>query len=248
MKVKILQWNIFYEEKIKNIIQFLSRIRPDIACLQELTNNSEWNNYKNVSQEIAKHLKLFNIYKAAQQQRNDKGELCEFGNGIFSRFPIVQTFSKYIQKPAKTFDDYSKVGRLYLEADIQIKKDALTVGTTHTSYAKRFIHNQAKKLEADKLIRLIRRKKKRFILTGDFNSLPNSYTIENLKKYLRHCGPDTQEKTWTIKPFDYRGFKEDKLHWRIDYIFRTPDIRVISSRILKTSYSDHLPILTEIEM
>ena len=48
--------------------------------------------------------------------------------------------------------------------------------------------------------------------------------------------------------FDYKDFKETKLRWRLDYVFASKDIRVIRSKIIKTKFSDHLPILVEFEM
>lgn len=36
MRIKILQWNIWYEEKPENIVKTVQEIKPDIFCLQEL--------------------------------------------------------------------------------------------------------------------------------------------------------------------------------------------------------------------
>ena len=80
------------------------------------------------------------------------------------------------------------------------------------------------------------------------NIAPNSESIRQIEKYLVQCGPDYQEPTWTTKPFSYKGFEEDKLRWRLDYAFTTRDVKVINSEIINTEYSDHLPILIEIEV
>ena len=63
-----------------------------------------------------------------------------------------------------------------------------------------------------------------------------------------NLGPDYHEKTWTTKPFSYNGFSENSLNWRLDFVFGTKDIKVISSEIIKTDLSDHLPILIKIEI
>ena len=124
----------------------------------------------------------------------------------------------------------------------------LTVGTAHVSYSHRFEITDRKIMEVNKLIKILKKNKKMFVFTGDMNSTPDSYTIKQLEKILKNCGPDGYQKTWTTKPFDYKDFKETKLRWRLDYVFASKDIRVIRSKIIKTKFSDHLPILVEFEM
>ena len=37
MIIRLLQWNIWYKEKITNIVKTLKQLNPDIICMQELT-------------------------------------------------------------------------------------------------------------------------------------------------------------------------------------------------------------------
>lgn len=87
-----------------------------------------------------------------------------------------------------------------------------------------------------------------FVFTGDLNLSPDSRFLKYIEKYVKNCGPAYDEHTWTTKPFSYNGFEEDELRWRLDYVFATQDIVVLSSEIIQTNYSDHLPILVEIEV
>ncbi|MEI6237127.1 MAG: endonuclease/exonuclease/phosphatase family protein, partial [Candidatus Saccharibacteria bacterium] len=87
---------------------------------------------------------------------------------------------------------------------------------------------------------------KRFIIAGDFNAPPHSCIIKKFMAKYQNLGPDFKQKTWTTKPFKYNGFEENNLKWRLDYIFGTKDIRLIESKILKTEFSDHLPIYSVI--
>ncbi|MGC9599478.1 MAG: endonuclease/exonuclease/phosphatase family protein [Minisyncoccia bacterium] len=249
MHIKILQWNVWNEEGVGNIIRFVKKVNPDIACFQELVVGGKWNKYEDVPKKIANELHFYYAFFPAQKQPNEKGEQFPFGNGIFSRFPIKAVFSRHVQKEMPYTGNYSTLGRIYGEVRVAVPgKRALVVGTTHTSYTKRFVTTPAKRKEADALLSILRRKKRNFIFTGDLNASPRSYTIENIQRYLKHCGPDFRENTWTTKPFDYRGFRETKLRWRLDYVFATKDVKVLSSRIPKTKYSDHLPILLEIDV
>ena len=85
-------------------------------------------------------------------------------------------------------------------------------------------------------------------MSGDFNVTENSNLIKNLAHHLQNAGPDYSHKTWTTKPFSYLGFETDKLNYRLDYVFATPDINIVSAKILNTEYSDHLPILIEFKI
>ena len=91
-------------------------------------------------------------------------------------------------------------------------------------------------------------KKRNFVFTGDLNAPPGTPTIDKVSEHLANVGPDFTEKTWTTKPFSYDGFEEMKLNWRLDYIFATKDIETISTEVLKTAYSDHLPVQAKIKV
>jgi endonuclease/exonuclease/phosphatase family metal-dependent hydrolase len=44
------------------------------------------------------------------------------------------------------------------------------------------------------------------------------------------------------------GFEENELNRRLDYVFASKNFKVISSEIISTDFSDHLPILVELEI
>lgn len=243
MNIRLLQWNIWYKEKIENIINTLKLLNPDIICLQELTIISELGHYIDKGEAIKDKLNMHHYFEIAQTK--DKLSKRSQGNAIFSKHKIKNKYNSFIQKQANDQPDASSEGRVYIEVDLDINGYLLKVGTTHMSYTKYFLHTKQKKRETDKLTNIISAKKNSYIFTGDLNSRPYSYTIRQISKYLKNCGPDIHEKTWTTKPFDYHGFKETKLNWRLDYVFCTRDIHILSSKIVNTLFSDHLPILVE---
>jgi exonuclease III len=56
MKIKILQWNIWYQENVVNILKLIEEYNPDILCFQELTFNCEYNPDIHVADYIAERL------------------------------------------------------------------------------------------------------------------------------------------------------------------------------------------------
>jgi len=245
MQIKILQWNIWNKEKIENIVKTIKEINPDIACLQELALRCKYNPcVPDTPKYVGDELKFNGFFQAAHYLPNSN-KLYAQGNGIFTRFPATKTFFKLIQKQSAEGDP-SQEGRAYMETKIKINSKEITIGTTHLSYTHKFEDTEKKRQEVNNLLAIINRKKENFVFTGDLNSTPDSYLIKKLGKLFQCCGPDYSKKTWTTKPFEHKGFKEDKLNWRLDYVFATKDVRCISSEIIKTKYSDHLPILVKI--
>jgi endonuclease/exonuclease/phosphatase family metal-dependent hydrolase len=245
MKLSVLQWNVWFDEAADNIVQLVREINADIVCLQELTTDSVINPDRDIPAEI-ESLGYDGLYTPTFERTGEKH--ISRGNGIFSKFPIAASRQIYVQREDPKFQDYRMENRTYSEVKLDINSTGLTVGTTHLSYIPKFTITNEKRKEVDKLVDAIGVNNNRFILAGDFNSMPDSYTIEQLSQILKSAGPDFSEATWTTKPFDYGEFKGDALDWRLDYVFATPDIKVLNSRIVQTKISDHLPILIEIEI
>ena len=164
-------------------------------------------------------------------------------NAILSKYPLYDKKYTYVQKPTDNKDDYSKEGRVYVEAKVKINEKELTIGTTHLSYTDGFIETEEKDKEVTNLINCI--KKDNYILTGDFNTNKTSKYIKWLEEKL--INNDTSN-TWTTKHFSYNGFTETELNWKLDYIFTSKDIKVKETKVVDTKYSDHLPILLTFEM
>lgn len=244
MKIKILQWNIWFKEEAENVIELIRKINPDILCLQELTIGSEFNNGRNVPETISKSLGIDYNFAPAHKFEDDHVQ----GNGIFSKHIFKKNLNFFITN-SKGSNDYSSEGRVCAVSQIQLSnKELITLATTHSSYSHKFIENESKSEEVKILLDFFSVQEENFLFTGDLNVSPNSKTVKLIEEKLVHCGPDYNEPTWTTKPFSYNGFEEDKLRWRLDYAFATQDIKICDARIIETKYSDHLPILLEVEV
>lgn len=242
MKLSLLQWNVLYLEKAENILQLIRTVNADILCLQELTNlDEDTNPGVNIVESISK-LGYQTYYEKTIIEPG-----FEMGNAIFSRLPFqsAQFYPTHESSGTTAYDDEN---RYYLEAALQIKNRLLYIGTAHLSYVKAFKPTEMRKIENDKFLSYVRRHNEAYIFSGDFNATPNTELIKTLANEFDNASPSFEQKTWTTKPFSYDGFEANTLDWRLDYIFCTHDIKVVSSSIVDTAYSDHLPILVEIEI
>lgn len=250
MKIKILHWNIWFQEKAENILRVVKKVDPDILCFQEVTTGSKFNDKKDVAKFIADKLNYnYNFSNSHKYEFpiTPKGEVNYGGNAIFSRFHIIKNSNFYIINP-KDSPKQKYERRTCAVSDIRIGKKIFKVATTHKSYSGGFIEDKEKINETKKLVAFFKKHPKNLIFTGDLNLESSSKSIALIEKELKHCGPDYSKPTWTTKPFLFRGFKETKLKWRLDYVFASKNIKILNSKIIKTKYSDHLPILIEIDI
>jgi endonuclease/exonuclease/phosphatase family metal-dependent hydrolase len=236
MNIKLLQWNTWYKEDIKNKTSFLKEVDADIYCLQEL--NEKDNEFQRIKSELGLEGYLGTTETIHGTQ----------GNAILSKYPILHSKNSYIKDPKEFSSNFSDEARKYIETTLDINGKELTVGTTHMSYTKAFKENDLRREESHKLLEQISKHKSSYLFSGDLNLIENSELVKTLEKKLKHAGPNYSEKTWATKEFDYGNFKVNSLDYRLDYVFTTNDIKVVNTKIVKTDYSDHLPILTEIKI
>jgi len=248
MNLTILQWNIWVKEKPENVFRLLKRVNPDIICLQELTQNYYRTNFIDTPKYLSEKLGYNYSFATAQKWPRETGDKIQ-GNGIFSRYPIINSKKHWVTPLDKNnFYDYTNEGRVVLSANIKIKDKIITVITTHLSYSDHLHETPSRIKEEDKFFKLLKNLRTDTIITGDFNLEEKSRFIDLMEHRYQHVGPDYRYKTWTTKLFDHNGFNGDRLKWRIDYIFATRDIKVIRSQTVKTVFSDHLPVLAEVDI
>jgi endonuclease/exonuclease/phosphatase family metal-dependent hydrolase len=243
MHIRLLQWNVWYKEDIEKIGATIKTVNPDIACLQELTIGFQESHPDTIAYLSAE----LGDFASFHEEMSLVAKPWVLVNAIFSRFPLGMQRKAWINETIAS-GEYDDEYRSYIETTLEIEGKSLKVANVHMSYTKGFIETERKKQETDKLYELIKDHDENFLLLGDLNALPDSFTIETLLKKLENAGPDFNEKTWTTKPFVSEDFEATSLDWRLDYIFKTPDIKVVSAEVVETDASDHLPILITIEI
>src|SRR4051794_39136051 len=129
MKITVLQWNVWYQEKADNILQALREFDADILCLQELSTDSYINPGRNLPAEIKK-LGYHAYYETALYLKSQ--EPIRFGNGIFSKTPLNATIKFYTQQASP--DRQEKEDRLYIQPKTAIDGNELIIGTVQLSW------------------------------------------------------------------------------------------------------------------
>ena len=233
-------------------VDLINRTKPDIIGLQEVVQRQ--------MTDLQKGLKEYDSYGVGRDDGKIKGEYAP----IFyrrDRFKLLQKSTFWLSKTP------DKVGSRDWDAAITriaswVLLEDLTNGQQLLFVNTHFDHRgRTARLESARLLR--RRLQSTFadhaaILSGDFNALPDAPPIAALTQESndeprwfdsrslsksRYTGPDS---TWN-------GFRAVQPGRRIDYIFVTDAVQVLSHNTIAEQRdgrfpSDHLPVVAEMEL
>jgi endonuclease/exonuclease/phosphatase family metal-dependent hydrolase len=248
MKFSLLTYNIWSGKYLDEVIKFLEDTDADVMCLQEV---GVFNAYHEESKDVDMRIKLqvafpdHNLLYAPVGKRMVEGKEESFGNAILTRFPIAFTETHHLLHSLNWTENHEEQSRNVLEAELIIGDKSFTVVTGHLTYAPKFEDTDTQIKEAEKIVEVIKDKSP-LIFAGDYNSHSNTEVFRILKDVLPN--EDAQlDNTFARHPFSYNGFNVDSLEYKIDHILGTKDVRITNAKVVDVPYSDHLPILAEID-
>lgn len=267
--LRIAHWNVarFTEWKRNNnkgsqtrlkMMDLLKEQNADVLCMQEFFSSTDpvyYNNIEYIKKELGYPYYYFSW--------DNDGYLQWVGQIIFSRYPIIDSGMIRYPKPA--------MPEALLHIDIALNKDTIRIYTTHLQsvqfqkqdYEKiqnientndgmvensRNIFSKLKRGvmrrcgQADIVKQIISTSPYPFILTGDFNDVPNSYTYftirdDNLQDAFLQSGFGVGKTFSYIAPT-----------LRIDYVFATKDFAIKQFNRIVKNYSDHYMLVTDVQL
>ena len=267
--LRVVHWNVarFIEWKRNNnkgsqtrlkMLDLIKEQNADVLCLQEFFTSADPVYYNNLGH-MLKELR----YPYYYYSRDNDGHLQWMGQIIFSRHPIVDSGLIRFPPPA--------MPEALIHADIVVNGDTIRFYTTHLqsvqfqkedfetiesiknteeeavkksrgifSKLKRGVINRGG--QADIVKKEINTSPHPYILTGDFNDVPNSYTYFTIKG-------DTMQDLFLMKGLGVgKTFSNIAPTLRIDYILTTKDFSVHQfNRIIK-NYSDHYMLVADVQL
>jgi endonuclease/exonuclease/phosphatase family metal-dependent hydrolase len=264
---RILHWNVarFTELKRNNnkgsqtrlkMMDLIKEQNADVVCLQEFFTSTDPEYYNNLSY-IMKELGYPHYYFS----RDNYSYRQWLGQVIFSRFPIVDSGMLRYPRPGQP--------EALIYTDLLVKNDTVRIYTTHLQSVQfrkkeyeqiekikntddgmiensRNIFSKLKRgvvfrsAQADIVKETISKSPHPFLLTGDFNDVPNSYTYATIR------GKELQDLFLMTGLGVGKTFSYIAPTLRIDYIFSTRDFSVKQfNRIIK-NYSDHYMLVSDV--
>lgn len=201
----------------------------DIIGLQEIRNKSETEGYDAQAKIIAHKLGFYYYFAEAIRF----GGKNPYGNALLSRYPIISAETIVIPDPKfKIYPGYYET-RCVLKAKIDVNGTILNVLVTHLGL------NPNERRKGVRTI-ISNLEKKDCVLMGDFNMKPYNKKLRPIKERLY----DTAEKFSSPK----LSFPSDHPKMKIDYIFASRDLKVLSADIPSIVSSDHRPHIATLEI
>ena len=247
MKLKIATYNIahaedeaLYRQGIKQIntdqlADFIYDQDLDICALNEVDWNCKRSEYINEAYCITKRLGERSGVKYHREFAASLvgvlGTASQYGNAIVSRYPMQNVRTIPVDVGVGMADHHEP--RAILAVDFEIDGKMLTVITTHFG-----LRDDEQDLMMDTLRKLIQGNPHPVVLLGDFNLRPTSARYAELAAMLKDTSVDSASPL---------SFPSHEPSVKIDYIFTSDSISATNVRTESVQYSDHLPLLADIE-
>lgn len=236
MQVRLMSYNtqhclnyVTREIDFDIMTETIKNCKADIIGMQEMRNiGQDEKEYKDQAGIIAKELG-FNYYFAEAIKFRGVNP---YGNALISRYPILEAETIMIPDPdPKTGDRYYET-RCVLKAKLDVG-GGLWVIVTHIGL------NDDEAVNAVKTI-MDNLEGERCVLMGDFNMQPENPIFNPIKEAMFD--------TSSLIEGEIFSFPSDKPKIKIDYIFTSNDLKVLSADIPQVVSSDHCPHLADIDL
>ena len=234
MKLKVASFNICHcEDCINKKIDFdafaklINSLDADIIGLNEVRGKGDKAKYTAQTAELAVRLGCNGFFAKAIDVAGSN----PYGNAVLTRKAIKSLEVIPIPDPEPKTGSELYETRCLLKTELM--EPQLTVLITH------FGLNHDEHINAVNTV-LANCKNERCILMGDFNVRPENAVLDPIRKVFTDSVSVSDKALLT-----YPSEKPDR---KIDYIFATPDIKILSVDVPEKILSDHLPITARIEV
>ncbi len=247
-----------HERDQQEILDFCKLHQPDVVCFQEFQANNA--GMGDINDKLLKE-----VFKAGYFARtiNHNGVVYT-GLAIFSKYPIVgkglhkftemQTTNACMYADIKVRNDTIRVFGIHLQSlrfqaddfntikNLEEGKNAFKNTSGIKNIFKKIKNSvQKRAAQAELVAKKIAQSPHNVIVCGDFNDPPNSYAYHTVSHKLQ----DSFVERGSGIGYTYAG---PLPFLRIDYILASPKFEVLSHHRHKADFSDHYPIIAEIQL
>ena len=214
---------------LQRIADVINKERPDLVGLQEVDRGVERTQRKD---EIIELAKLTGMEYAFAHNLDYQGG--QYGVAILSRFPIGTIDHRMYQNKREA----ERRGMIRIEVKIDSKP--VNFVTTHLDYQ----YQDGRLFEAEQMLQFLSPVKGPLVVVGDFNDEPTGSAYKLMLNQF--------DDAWLIshQAADGSSYPADKPIKRIDYVFirKSGGLKIKKAWVVETLASDHVPVVTEIEV
>ena len=265
--LRVMTWNVarFMELKRNNnkgsqtrlkMLDLIEQQNADVLCFQEFYHSTDSTYYNNI--DAVKALGYPYFYYSWDEDGHQQW----FGQAIFSRYPIVDSGSVHYPRPGQPeslihadilfggdtvrFYTTHLQSVMFKEQDYrsleEIKKRDSVLQNSRNIFSKLRRGYTYRSRQADIVQEITSLSPHPYVVTGDFNDVPNSYTYFTIRN-------NTLQDAFLKKGFGIgRTYSGISPTLRIDYILPTEHFSVLQFNRLVKAYSDHYMLLADLEV
>lgn len=239
----------------KEILRVIKEVSPDVICIQEYYTRSKGEN--DMGKHFSKELGLkFSFFTPVAKNDYDA-----YGIAIFSKYPIEGSGALDININEKivnrvVYSDIKKAGKIFRVYNVHlqsvgfqqedydfIKQDA-AAGNMDVQSTKRIGRRLKaaylkRNVQVDSLYAHIQVAKIPFIVAGDFNDTPLSYSVNRVSSEMKNAFVE-KGSGWGVT---YNGAFPN---FQIDYILASKQFQIQNFQIVREKFSDHYPIWSDL--
>lgn len=251
-QIKFIQVNIYKGKYLDALIKFLNEQKPDFVSMQEVASGDiGYFGDKNVNiyEKVLKDTGYFGYFESDQEFSDSP--ISVTGNAVLSRLPIVSTnhleVTKFRPMAVEEFADpvfFSKDSHTLVDATVNFEGTKIHILSSHGAWTAPPTDTEETIGGAAKMANYLKSLNEPFIFGIDFNAVIQSKTVGIVnsvaKNLLLESGilQTTHPKIHKIAP---RGFL-------IDFIFTSPEFKLVSVEAPEIIVSDHLPVVATLEL
>ena len=259
--MKLLNINISIKlDNTNNVIDLISNSGCEIVTLQEVMRKIDDNVFdKYKKSNIIKSNTNYNysffgpLWIADHHEKNkvitkDFGGLAEQGNEILSKYPIIKSENIFYYKNYSNFTDTTDFrkedhSRAFQNVILEINGKQLQLINVHGIWTKDKLGDDRTIKQSEVILSYVRNDIP-CIITGDFNLLPNTESINKINEKMINLIEKYNIQA-TRPSFDDGLDKGDLV---CDYIFVNDKVKVNDFKVLDNRFSDHLPLILDFEI
>jgi len=256
MKLKVISLNLWFGgELFDAILDFLKKEKPDILACQEVINGQDaalsrrYRSFDVLKAELGYDYAVFSPAFFPAYSKDAKKIAAEWGNAIFSRFPILKTNTTFYDVAydgnyAWPEKDFSRTPRNLQEAILKIGNNQLNFFNTQGIWGFEGRDTERRLAMAETIVNETK-DKENVILTGDFNMDSDIKAVANIEKYLKNVFKNELTTTFNLKR---KGSSGGWAKATVDKMFVSKNIKISEHYCPKADVSDHLPLVCVVDL
>lgn len=248
--MKLIQLNIWQGRLLRQIVDYLRQEQPDFMCLQEVYSSeidTPLYDFLRSYEHIQAAFPDYHGYFSACYEMSMLGQAFKFGNALFSRYPITDTETIFINneyQTYKTFAAYVTNTRNLQRATVQLGNGKSFWLINHHAYwdpAPSGVGSEKSKMKMQKVAAIVENSPGPIIFAGDLNVVPASPTMQPIQSILRDL-TQTYKLPTTLSQFG----KVPNVP--CDHVCVSDEVEVRSFAASDALVSDHKALVLDFEL